>query len=278
MILSVCLAQADETYGFAQALLEEGDHYRAITEYKRYLYLDPHGDRVDSARMAIGLAYLRGGQAEAAAAHYRSVAAQVNEALRPDAELQAAYAWYVGADPTRAFAELQTWLDRHQALSGNRARATYLLGWSELELGRDLDAARRFASLELPGGEGLVEAVQRFDQLPQKSPVLAGILSIIPGAGHVYIGQPMIGLTALLWNGLFGYALYEAITQRQIGLSIALGMFELLWYGGSVFGAVSGAMKFNRDARRNALDDLRSRYDDRPESWPPAPPKQQGAD
>lgn len=223
--------------------------------------------------MAIGLSYLRGGQAEAAALHYRDVADQLPEPLRSDAHLQAAYARYVGGQPVIAYTDLNTWMSRYgeRASQPTRTRAAYLLAWTELELGQDTIALERFRSLHFPHQPDLVAQVQRFQHLPQKSPVLAGVLSILPGAGHVYIGQPMIGLTAFLWNGLFGYALYEAIVNRQIGLSIALGVFEFLWYSGSIFGAVSGAMKFNRDARRNALEDLRERYDDRPESWPPAP-------
>lgn len=203
------------------------------------------------------------------------MADQLPDPLRADAHLQAAYARYVGNQPVVAYTDLNTWLTRYgeRAPAPTRARAAYLLAWTELELGQDAIAAQRFGSLDFPQQPNLVAAVKKFEHLPQKSPVLAGILSIVPGAGHVYIGQPMIGLTALLWNGLFGYALYEAIVNRQIGLSIALGVFEFLWYSGSIFGAVNGAMKFNRDARRNALEELRERYDDRPESWPPAPPR-----
>ncbi len=268
-------ASGAQAFGFAQSLLAEGDHYRAIGEYKRSLFLDPHGTDADTARMAIGLAYLRGGQAEAAALHYRQAADQVSEAVRPEAQLQEAYARYVGSQPVLAYETFSRWLNRweQRAPPASSHRARYLLAWTELELGRDTEAAANFARAEFPQQPQLLQAVQGFGSLPQKSPLLAGVLSIIPGAGHVYIEQPLIGLTALLWNGLFAYALYEAISQRQIGIAITLGLFESLWYSGAIFGAVNGAMKFNRDARRNALDDLRARFDDRPESWPPAPPR-----
>ncbi|MDQ3265924.1 MAG: tetratricopeptide repeat protein [Myxococcota bacterium] len=266
---------AAQAFGFAQSLLAEGDHYRAIGEYKRSLFLDPQGTDADAARMAIGLAYLRGGQAEAAALHYRQAALEVSESVRPEAQLQEAYARYVGSQPVLAYETFNRWLTRweERAPPASRHRARYLLAWTELELGRDTEAAANFARAEFDRKPQLLQAVRGFGSLPQKSPLLAGVLSIIPGAGHVYIEQPLIGLTALLWNGLFAYALYEAISQRQLGIAITLGLFESLWYSGAIFGAVNGAMKFNRDARRNALDDLRQRFDDRPESWPPAPPR-----
>jgi len=266
---------AEHAFAFAEALLEEGDHYRAIGEFKRSLFLDPRGIHADPARMAIGLAYLRGGQAEAAAQHYRQAADQVSDAVRPDALLQAAYSHYVGSQPVLAYEGLNNWLGKweRQAPPASASRARYLLAWTELELGRDTEAAAQFAKLQFAEQPRLLEAVRGFKALPQKSPLLAGVLSIIPGAGHLYIEQPLIGLTALLWNGLFAYALYEAISQRQVGIAITLGLFETMWYSGAIFGAVNGAMKFNRDARRNAMEDLRERFDDRPESWPPAPPR-----
>ena len=59
---------------FAASLLEEGDHYRAIGEYKRFLFLAPDDPAARSARFAIGLAYLRGGQPAAAVDHYTQLA------------------------------------------------------------------------------------------------------------------------------------------------------------------------------------------------------------
>src|SRR5512132_997919 len=76
---------ARAAYAFAESLLAEGDYYRAIGEDKRYLFLAPDGGEADSARMAIGLAYLRGGQSDAAAAHYAQVAKLVEGPLQADA-------------------------------------------------------------------------------------------------------------------------------------------------------------------------------------------------
>ena len=57
------------------------------------------------------------------------------------------------------------------------------------------------------------------------------------------------------------------------GIAVMLGALELLWYSGTVFGAVNGAQKYNRDVQRDALDALRTRYDDHPETWPPSAPR-----
>lgn len=260
--------------GFAESLLAEGDAYRAIGEYKRFLYLRPDGPEADAARFAIGLAYLRGGQAETAADEYAKLADRYAW-LRAEALLQRGYARYVGGQNAQAERELTRWLAREAPAASEpaRERASYLLAWTELTLGRGEAAAKRFAALgDFPGKPSLVEQAKALDHLPERSPWVAGLLSIVPGAGHVYIGQPLVGLAALAWNALFGFALYDAIRHKELGLSLVLGTFESLWYFGTLFGAVSGAQKFNRDARQNALEELRATFDDRPESWPPAPP------
>jgi hypothetical protein len=92
--------------------------------------------------------------------------------------------------------------------------------------------------------------------LPEKSPVLAGLLSVIPGLGHVYLEEYGIAVTALAWNGLFGYATWDTFQKGYHGAGTLLAALTLLWYSGTVYGAVSGAERYNRDARLNQLDAL----------------------
>ncbi|MFZ5470597.1 MAG: tetratricopeptide repeat protein [Myxococcota bacterium] len=260
--------------------MAEGDFYRAIGEYKRYLFLTPEGPHADAARHAIGLSYLRGGQPDAALAHYQSLLATTwarpdSTALAAQAALQVGYAHYLGGDNPAAATHLAGWLATYgqSVRKPQRERAGYLLGWAQLTLGQYQPAADRFATLSpFPGQGALVEAARSLTGVPTKSPLLAGLFSLVPGGGHLYLGQPLIGLAALTWNGLFGFATFDAARRGDLGVALVLGVLEALWYFGTLFGAVSGAYKYNRDARLNALEDLRARFDDRPESWPPAPP------
>lgn len=263
--------EADSQLGFARALRAEGDYYRAIGEYKRFLYLYPDSPAADEARLGIGRAYVLGGQAEAAEEYLHSL-----EALSPEwrsrARLEIGWARYTGGLPEAAVLSLRSFLREQGSREGTDVdRARYLLGWALLSEGDGAQAAQAFASVTpFPEQRPLTEAARSWGDLPRKSPVLAGVLSIVPGAGHVYIGQPVVGLAALAWNGLFSYALYTSIRADQVGVAVLLGALELLWYSGTIFGAVSGAQKYNRDVRQGALDALRVRYDDHPETWPPA--------
>lgn len=59
---SKVVGQFGEEIGFAESLLREGDYYRAISEYKRFLYFNPGSPEADSARLGIGRSLLFAGQ------------------------------------------------------------------------------------------------------------------------------------------------------------------------------------------------------------------------
>lgn len=70
------LTDADQILSFAEALFEGGDYFRAITEYKRFLFLYPTDPRTGRAHLHIGLSYLRGQQWEDARRTFQTIAQQ----------------------------------------------------------------------------------------------------------------------------------------------------------------------------------------------------------
>jgi TM2 domain-containing membrane protein YozV len=215
---------------------------------------------------------VRGEQPDAAEAHFLSLA-ELSPEWRARAQLELGWARYAAGRSQAATFALRSflrWSDSQATADTDRAR--YLLGWALLAEDDGAAAAEAFSSItSLPEKRPLTEAARSWPSLPRKSPLLAGLLSVVPGAGHLYIGEPLIGLAALGWNGLFSFALYESIRRDQVGVAVLLGALELIWYTGTIFGAVSGAQKYNRDVRLQALEGLRTRFNDRPETWPPSP-------
>src|SRR5262245_20242248 len=51
------LTDADQSLGFADALFSDGDYFRAITEYKRFLFLYPTEARAGRVQLQVGLSY-----------------------------------------------------------------------------------------------------------------------------------------------------------------------------------------------------------------------------
>jgi tetratricopeptide (TPR) repeat protein len=251
--------------GFADHLFARGDYYRAIGEYERYLFLAPDAPDRTGARLAIGRSYLAGGRAADAAAYFATLAAtEPDPAIAAAWSYQAGLAYLADEDFVTAAGELEAAAD---GLPGYRGRALTLRGFALAAADRDEEAVAtlRLAAAEPDAGRlapALADELARRDELvAYRSPAAAGILSaLLPGAGHAYVGDWGLGVTALAWNGVFAWGLYETIDAELWGLTAVLAVLEALFYGGTVTGSIAAAHKFNRDARLNHLDDLRRRY------------------
>jgi len=257
-------ALAAHALAYGDHLFNDGDYYRAVSEYRRFLYLSRGiGPAAQRAAMAIGEAYLRGRQFDAAAAQFESVAGRTPAgALRTVALLSAGRAHLLGDRMLLAATRL---VEARDAAGADRAladEASYLLGWARAGQ-KDWDGARSaFAAVAAHGGAHQAAAAQAVTQLDkrttleEKNPLIAGGLSCLPGLGHMYLGQWSVGVAALLWNALFvaatGYSLYS----QEWGVAAVLGVFELSWYAGTMFGALNGAFRYNQDVVANWLDDL----------------------
>jgi predicted negative regulator of RcsB-dependent stress response len=252
---------AEKSLKFAEALFSEHDYYRAITEYKRFLFFNPDSARAAWVRLRIGQSYLAGGKFDAARHVFNQLANSAPEArLKSWAMFAKARALYLQDRYAQADQILDDMLkmDISNELRGN---IYYLTGCTQVKAATFKDA--RLAFEKVAGGHGLAQPAAwlskkmvEADDLPSKSPALAGILSLIPGLGHVYLGEYSIAITAFVWNGLFGYATYDAFRRKNYGIGAVLATMELLWYSGTIYGAASGAERFNRDARLNFLDEL----------------------
>lgn len=246
---------------FAEALYAEGDHYRAITEYKRYLFHRPDGPRSGWVRLRIGQSYLAGRRWTAARLQFERLWRQQPPGrLRALAGFSLARGFYLDGRLEQALAVLERLLER--PLDAElRSAGWYLAACAELRSGRLRRARRALDGVSANGPLAdrawrLAGGLQRARRLEYKSPLAAGLLSVVPGLGHLYLEQPAVGLTALAWNGMFGYAVFESFRHRRWGLGVLLAAVELLWYSGTIYGAVAGAHRSNRDARHAHLDRL----------------------
>ena len=247
---------------FADTLLQEGDYFRAITEYKRFLFLAPIHPRVEQVQLQIGLAYLRSQQWEDAHRTFQALAQRY-----PDADVGREAAFLVGETAYlqgqygQAIDDFRTLAER-QGESPTAQKARYRLGWSYLRARQWSAAAQAFEAIAptsawSPSSRALSEAARQAEQLPRKSPALAGTLSaLLPGAGHFYTGRMRDGSLALLLNGAFLAAGIEAVAAGNEAAAGLLFFFEAAWYSGSIYGAVNAAHKYNRDQEERWLQGL----------------------
>jgi TolA-binding protein len=272
------LTDADQILGFADALFNDGDYFRAITEYKRFLFLHPADARSGRVQLQIGLSYQRGQQWDDARQTFEAIAQQ-----HPDPEIRAEAAYLIGETAFRqgryaqAIADLRPVAERYGPTPiGERAR--YLLGWSYLRARQWLEASQTFATIDpasplFPSSRALAEAAREGEHLPRKSPVLAGLMSgVIPGTGHFYTGRWRDGTVALLLNGAFLTAGIEAVSAGNEAAAALLLFFEAAWYSGAIYGAVNAAHKYNRDLEERWLQGLERQHSPSSRSLSRMPP------
>lgn len=245
----------------ADAFMDEREYYRAITEYKRFLILFPVSDRVDYALWKTGLAYYEGEDYEAAARTFASLQTRC-----PESGYVAAARYYEGLSyrglkdyehAERAFSDLAdshprseyapmsmaaqaaVALERRDPASGKAALVTLLDRYPESPLAGKAEAA--------------MALLDRYEVLPEKSPVLAGVMSaVVPGSGYFYAEHYGDGIMALLVNGLAIAGTVTALFQENYAVAAVVGGIGAPFYLGNIYGSVNAARKWNL-ALRNEL-------------------------
>jgi tetratricopeptide (TPR) repeat protein len=249
-------------FEFAEQYFQRGEFYRAIGEYERFIYFFPLSDKVPLARYMIGLSYLRGER-------YEEAIQAFNALIEEYQHTEYAFKSYLGV--SKAYALLKhydmalTTLDNLITIGPNeqiRDEAHYQKGWVYLEMGMWEKARDGFEKISPENRERynanqiLIELKKR-RPIRQKGPAMAGLLAIIPGAGHLYCDRKRDALITFLLNGAMIYAAYEAFDHDLDALGGVITLFELGFYSGNIYGAVSSAHKFNRGERDRFLNYLK---------------------
>jgi TM2 domain-containing membrane protein YozV len=238
LVAVLILAQpGGEQLSFANHLFEEGDYFRAITEYKRFLFVSTTPAEQLFAHQRIFLSLKRAGRIEEAAGYLENFA---NERYR-NCERGKLYLLMHDTERARQYLKLV-----------NSDTVRILTGWSYM-LDGNWGQSRK-SLLSVPHDSDLSATATRLatyareaeESIPSKSPVLSGFFSaILPGAGRLYTGRPGDGLFSFLTVAiptLASYLYWQDDRERACG--IAAG-FAAAFYLGDIYGSVQSAHEFN---------------------------------
>ena len=248
--------------GLADEFFKEGDYYRAVTEYKRFLFFFPQSGRVEEALSRIVKSYFNGKKWDEAVATCDEwlkkfpVSSRANEAyllkglaLSEKKELSQARFSFRKAQETSPGTALA---DEAQF----QIARTYVKEEKWREAAEEFRKIDKTAKL-YPKGEYWGKGLDRMDQVPHKSPAAAGILAaVLPGAGHVYTERYRDAAVAFLLNGAFIWGMIESFQNNNNVVGGILTFFELGWYSGNIYSAVASAHKYNKKEREQYLDEL----------------------
>jgi tetratricopeptide (TPR) repeat protein len=245
---------------FADSLAAENDHYRAITEYKRFIFLEPNSPFVPQARLSIANSLIGGNRWDQADASLEDLIRRHPES--PEAIkgrlLYAETAYERGnfglaRDRYRALAKLQTDVETLNYTN-------FRIGWTFLEQDSPSKAKDHFSLMPEQQKDLLLRDLNAYQELPQKSPFLAGALSaVLPGSGQLYTGRLRQAALSFLLNGAFILGAIEAFHNENYAVGSIFLFFEIGWYGGNIYNAVNNAHKFNVRAKHDFKQQMRSR-------------------
>lgn len=232
---------------------KEMDLYRAITSYKRALFLIPHykNERQLQLNYYIMLSYYLGGKyQEAVDVFLCSGLMSVPEDFP-------------------AFKELMVILYDSYEKIGDEVRACAILNLLEKydpDTARDLSLGTsilkgdltRFQeeSADHPNSVLFKEWLICYES-QTKSPKKAQYLNaILPGAGYYYVGQTKTALTSFMLNALFIAATAQMAVKGYVAPAIIFGSFEAGWYFGGINGAGLAAKEYNENLYSIGAKDL----------------------
>ena len=257
------ILNADKQFKYAQDLFSAQDYLTAAGEYKRFVYFFPNDPRVELAMYRIGMSHYLGG-------HYReaiSVFVKLTEQyFETEYSIKSYYRISEAYIRLKAFDQALIDLNNLVTITHNedaKDEAYYRIGWIYIETASWDEARRYFNKISVKNHrkfklEKLSAELDKETAIPRKNPKLAGVLSIVPGAGYLYCGRYQDALISFLLNGGLIYAAYESFDKGQSALGGVISFVAFGFYSGNIYGAVSSAHKYNRKKTGQFIQHLKN--------------------
>ncbi len=258
-------------YDFAESLFRENDYEAAAMQYRLLLHVQAGFEFAQRCKIKIALCYILLGRFDAAQGELDRMLRDESMRARWDELLLWQTVCFLNSkDYVSAYERLAA-LSCDAQPHDIRAYASYLLAWTCLSRGDSGSAQRLFATLSARAGKApalsgidmkaLADAASEAESVRRRSPVAAGVLSAcLPGAGHLYCKRYRDGCVAFVLNAAFVGASVESYDKRIYAAGGIASSVALIFYSGTIYGAVNAAHKFNRSEREEFLRDLRRRF------------------
>ncbi|MDM8523393.1 tetratricopeptide repeat protein [Desulfococcaceae bacterium HSG8] len=263
---------SDRQFDFAEHYFSNGEYFKAIREYERFIYFFPEDRRVKPAMYKIGMAYFESKGFKEAINVFERLIEKYGRFRHSDFRFRMSdpvtKAYFMISEsymklnsPGPAISDLHNLI----ALTKNtdvKDECCYRIGWIYLETESWERARAYFGKISEKNRdkyklEKLSRELGRTESADRKSPSLAGFFSIVPGGGYLYCGRYYDAATAFVLNSALMYAAYESFDSGNHALGGVITLVELGFYSGSIYGSVNSARKYNRKRTMQFLENLR---------------------
>lgn len=212
----------------------EFDLYRAITCYKRALYLAPPSHLFEIEYHLVEAYYLGGKYQEVVETYEASHLGEVPLTFTPLKELLLMlYDSYQKMGQCAKAERIQLFLQSIDAPLAENV-ATY-------QAVVDADFSQ-FADFE---NEELDSLASCYCSRAKSTRTAQTLNALLPGAGYFYVGQSKTALTSFVINALFTWAAYQFFDHGYTAAGIITTSMEMGWYLGGINGAGIAAREWN---------------------------------
>ncbi len=248
---SLCDTDEQKMIHFAESLKNEGDLYRAITEYKRANSYFPESSNKSANFLRIAECYEEGEHFQEAMNFYK-----ITLKLMPDnweAKYKIAYLHFkmYEYDLSEEFISNQITINTTQKdslLLLSSLNSVYQMKFEEAEI--TLNKVK-----ENPKAHRYLKILNENTPLKKKNRNLAALIgTLFPGGGYFYVGRPQTGFAALLVNSMMIYGAVESFDNNHNEAGYTFSVFAFSFHSGSIFGSMQSADKYNKTQYNNLLN------------------------
>lgn len=258
----VLTINSDKQFDFANRYFLSKEYFRAIDEYKRFIYFFPEDNRVGTAMYKIGMSHFKAGHFKNAINSFEAIIDKYEDTnLSTKAYFIISECYMKLNEAGSAIANLHNLITIRDDIN-LRDEAYYQIGWIYIEMASWEKARINFAKIS-PQSKNkyqlkrLSKELDRTKLIDRKSPQAAGFLSIIPGAGFLYCERYRDAMIAFLLNAGLMYAAYESFDDDNYALGGVITLVEVGFYAGNFYGAITSAHKYNRSKTGQFIDQLK---------------------
>lgn len=226
----------------ANAFAGEADFYRAITGYKRALFLTSKKYPARRLQMHYGIIqsyYLSGRYQDAIETFEACPLVDCPPDFPPlDDLLIILYDAYKRTENEAKASRIYSFIEARTPARAQQLRL------SESIRNGDLNSAVANIGSEQERQDvwNFVNTYQKQGKSIKKAQFLNAVL---PGAGYLYVGQKVSAITSLWLNSLFIAAAYYCFNHHNIAAGLIFSSFEFGWYFGGINGAGLAAKEYN---------------------------------
>jgi len=243
----------------ADAFADEGDYYRAITEYKTVIHLFPNYAKLDWVHFQIGRMYYEGGRFPQAKNELLPLTESKEARLRFLAYNFIALSYFENneySNARRVFNDLASDADgKPYATDYSIYSAVALAGdkkFSEsLELmkaaKKDADVQKALPQYETFFKSALSELEKAVDKSPKSEFWATAFAILLPGSGHFFLREWDTGIVSLSLVGGAAFLAYDGFANDSAVQSILFTTFATGAYIGQAYSAYRTARKYNAE-------------------------------